>query len=263
MNNYKEMFRDRALAVAEAVGGKVWRWEDFKKSEGFQRFYGKDTLVSWRRKNDKQGTVQFGNIQPLKVDDLVKHDAFVLDSELIDSVSVVVDNRNSSVDIGYHYNAEFAKVVTEEEAFSAGFSVSVRNCFTAGNDASPVKNETEITAEAHSDFSKGSSETSSVSRGSGFDITIPGGKRVKIWATRSIEKQRRKITGKGTFTHDVAIGRHWDGEWKSKGTRKWDTYEEFLNAFSNKDLLKPVYNHFEQYIDYDNVTSVDLYTDEF
>ena len=265
VEKFEKMFNERATSVAEKARDGKWRWKDYKASDGLVHADSGDDWVEWRRGTSswaEQGTLRFNNIQPKKVEDMKFHEPFVLRSEDIDATSVELDNSTGIAPLEYTYEATFVKSISEEESFSAGFSLAIRNCFTAGNDATPVKNETEITAEAHSEWGKSKSQTSEVSRTASFTVVVPVGKKLRVFGRRSIEKMRRKVTGKGVFTHSVIIGRHWHGKWYWDGSKEWKTYDEFLSEHRSDKLREPVYNKFEQLIDFDNVTTVRLVQEE-
>ena len=232
-----QVLMPRARAVWRAITGEVWRFDDYSKhAELVPLSY---TLnadgsfnVSWHRASDAKAQIAFYNVAPAGVRDLKRHPPTPGKSKVIDAARVTVENFDGVAERSPTYTGTFGAVTSEENAVSAGLSLAIRNCFTAGNDASPVKNETEITAEAHSDWSKTTGSETSEERSLEDPMITPPGYDIEFWGERKVTSMAGRLTGRGDYTiGGVSIGKHWDHKWhrqKSESSRHWDSFDALV-----------------------------------
>ena len=284
--------KPRALLIANAVGRhlghkdgrKMTRWvypgdiwcKDF--TENKDGTYN----ILFIKKGDRFAGINLINIQPIKIRDLTVEDPIILEKDVIDRASVQITNTSGIAQDPAVYESIFSKMLGstqgEESSFTSGFSVSIRNTFTAGNDSTPVKNETEISAETHSEWSKqtssSSTEETSQSRGLAIPVTPPPLGKITLFAERNISKMERQVKGFAELEHKIIIGRYEKGWW---GEKRWDSFTDLLhilrgnagdnialgkhfrkNPYDVSDLKKPLSLPFEQIYKYDNVTDVKI-----
>ncbi len=303
-----QVFMDRAQAVGAAVQDDAWRWGGAGPHEHLAPFLSEDgKSISFRQMRDWKGMVTFSNIIPKNIEGLVFHDPVILRSENIDAVSSIIDNSrcglcNGIIDpttlkcedvdgkvsttcptpepLEQTYSATFAKSQSEEDSIKTGLSVAVSSTFkaTAGGEAfgGSVEAETSIETKVENEWGKVSSASSSEERTVSFHVVVQPGHKIRIWATRAIDKMKRIITGYGTFESDVTIGKHWDHHWR--GSMHWDTFADFLAVAEgnrdvpsnwrklshhvSSDILSRLKNEarspFRQETEFDNVTATTL-----
>ena len=284
--------KPRALLIANAVGHhlghkdgrKMTRWEHPGDiwCKHFNENKDGTYNILFIKKGDRFAGINLINIQPIKIRDLMVEDPIVLEKNVIDRASVEIHNTSGIVQEAATYESIFQKMLGstqgEESSFTSGFSVSIRNTFTAGNDSTPVKNETEISAETHSEWSKqtssSSTEETSQSRGLAIPVAAPPLGKITLFAERNISKMERQVKGFAELEHKIIIGRYEKGWW---GEKRWDSFADLLhilrgnagdnialgrhfrkNPYDVSDLQKPLSLPFEQIYKYDNVTDVKI-----
>ena len=259
-----DALRDRAQYIGHAVvlawrpSKKEWwagyDWHDTLKTDDWT-----DTRVDYRRPNVGSATLVLAEIQPVGVKNVRESEPVELESRIIDAASIEIYNRQSWEDAVAAfladdpdgdfddlddakqrywgavpqpwgpYQAEFEKTVSKTEAFNWSLETSVRNCFTAGNDATPVKNELEVTVTGGVGGGTEESEGERVNRSFSFNGETPAGVDERISAWRKVSRMRSMVTGIGDYEHRIHIGKHWHGHWQGGG-HQWKTFADFLRA---------------------------------
>ena len=155
----EQRFRD----IAVEVGPHVWRWgggdsKPFKRNEKLRTSitsHDDGTFsMEFRRASDEKACAHIRFVVPVGIKNLKRSPPVTGESKTIDAAKISILAYDEPFEQEAGYRVLFEQATTESDAVSAGLSVAIRNCFTAGNDGTPVKNETEITAEAHSEWSK-------------------------------------------------------------------------------------------------------------
>ena len=259
-----DALRDRAQYIADAVR-RAWRpskkewWNGYDWHETLRTSYWTDTRVDYRRPNVGSASIVLADIQPVGVKNPKESDGVLLDSRIIDAASIEIFNKQCWMDAVTAfladnpggdfddlsdsqqrywgavpqpwgpYQAEFEKTVSKSEAFNWSVSESLRNCFTAGNDASPVKNELELTITGTQGGSKDESESERINRSFAFNGETPAGVDERITAWRKVGRKRSMVTGTGDYEHRIHIGKHWHGHWQGGG-QQWPSFADFLRT---------------------------------
>ena len=156
-------------------------------------------------------------------------DPVELDSEIIDAASITSENRDGKSPLDWEYTGEFEHTTSESDSFEAGFSQSITNTLTIGNDATAVKNELALTLGFDQRTTSGSDEGDRVNRTFTFSGSTPAGDDEEMTAWRKVARMRSQITGHGDYEHSIKIGKHWHGKWDGK-TAEWETFADFLRV---------------------------------
>ena len=237
--------------------------------------------VVFSRADNGYSRMVFANITPKDLLHLNFSSPQVLKSEQIDANAEQVDNIKGSAPIKETYEGTFAASETAEQSISAGASLSIGATFKEGGDASPVSAEQTMTAEVHSEWSKTTDKESEVSRTVSYEEEVQPGDAIEIFATRSVDKVKRIITGTGDFSYTIQVGKWRHGNWErprhTVGTVGWDSLDDLIltcqgNAPDNYNLsgsfkkrppeaeamhwlVAPLIAPFRQEIIYDDVTN--------
>ena len=277
--NIIQKLEPRARAIGRLVGGHAWRWGGFQINDplesGLETNDDGTQKIWWKRRSEKKALLVFNNIRPIGMTDVKVSDPVVKESKNIDASRITIRNLEGIVTQHAIYEGKFGSTKSEEDAVTAGFEVAIRNAFTAGNDATPVKNETEITATVRSEWEKRTNKGSSVEKTVTIPAECPPGYDLEVWAERDIEVLERTLRGNGDYEHTIDIGKHWHKKWS--GQKTWDSFARYLRVIkgqgADNDSLgrefrnnipfdwhvrKPLNVPFEQTYTYDNVTSTEL-----
>ena len=277
-----DALRGRAQLIADATR-RAWRpskkewWNGYDWHETLRTSKWTDTRVDYRRPNVGSASIVLAEVQPVGVKDAKESVGILLNSDTIDAVSIEVFNTQCWMDaitayLGKHpdgdfeeldeavqrywgavpqpwgpYTAEFEKTVSKSEAFNWSVSESLRDCFTAGNDSTYVKNELELTITGTQGGNKEESESERVNRAFSFNGETPAGIDERITAWRKVGHMKSMVTGTGDYEHRIHIGKHWHGHWQGGG-QQWSTFAEFLRAArgeapDNIDLAREFREH--------------------
>lgn len=313
MATLPEQLELRARLIAHAVVG-AWRprkWEWWGGYDWHHNLHVEswaDDRVDYRRGGGSSPTLMLTNVQPSKIRDSRETEPVELESKVIDAASIESLNRQcwldavaaylkdnpsgdfddleehaqeywGAVPLSWEYSGEFETTRTKAEAFSWGLETSIRNCFTAGSDASAVKNEFEVTMTASLGGETSEEESQRVNRVFSFSGETPAGVNERITAWRKVSRMQSYIIGSGDYEHSIRIGKHWHGRWDG-GNHQWDSFADFLrtikgNAPSNWPLSNEFQRHnapswlidrleeplevsFKQRLEFDQATSVQL-----
>ena len=134
-------------------------------------------------------------------------------------------------DLTQGYTADFGRMISEEDGFKASLTVAIRNCFTAGNDASAVKNETEISVSTTQEWDKRKTTTQSENRSVTWDLVCPPQAKMRYWGQREVQTVKRIMTGLCDYEHSIDIGKLYKkkGRWRwGRKTGNWDSMASFL-----------------------------------
>ena len=266
-------------ACSPVTASKYRWWAKYKHKEGLEVRRWGDTWINYRRDVGHAPYAVVSNIQPKTLTDVKESVPIKIGSKVIDAAGIKVLNAYGQTSRPWTYTGEFEKTTSKREAFEMGFSQSIRNCFTAGNDATPVKNELEITLGFNQSSVEESSESERQNRIFSFSGDTPVGIDELITARREVSRMKSTLTGKGDYEFSLKFGNHWSGKWNG-GTRQWDSFEDFMrvikgNAPSSwsladafrkysppswliEELEKPLNLPFIQTLEFDQATSVEL-----
>ena len=164
-------------------------------------------------------------------------------------------------------------------SFEAGFTQSITNTLTIGNDASAVKNELAVALGFSQTTTDEDEDSERQNRTFSFNGDTPPGESEIITAWRKVSRMRSIVTGDGDYEHGVQIGKHWHGSWQGR-THKWGTFADFVRTVKGEapstwdlatefraypvpqhliDLLEaPLDAPYTQVLEFDQATSVDL-----
>ena len=270
-----------ARAIGETVGGSVWRWQGYHRSEALIcTIHNDGKNLEFRRSTDKKALLWLSEIQPHGVTDLVVHEPQVLSNDDIDQAHIVIRNIHSDEPRPAKYTVEFTEIKTAEDAISEGFSTAISNTFkvTAGGDAygGSIENETSIEETISHEATKTLGTEEGASRGFDDDLICPAHEDVDYWQTWSVQKMRVKITGYGTFDFEIRIGKHWDHKWHHSKhwvsiadliavaedapdrPTSWHDLEYLPREGTLLALKQRVEAPFVDYKEYDNVQNIEL-----
>ena len=222
-----------AEILAPHIGSKWEWWGNYHRKEGLYTARWTDTSVEYRRSKHTSPILMLSDIQPKGLRNKKESEPILLSSKMIDSVSIRSDNSGSDSPLDYSYRAEFEKLTSKEEAFAATFEQSIRNCFTAGNDTSPVKNELEITLGFSQETSTSESESERVNRENTISGSTPPGVSEIITARRQVGRMKSTVTGIGDYEHSIRIGKHWHGSWQGHKHR-WDSLSDLIRVMKGE-----------------------------
>ena len=100
------------------------------------------------------------DIKDRKFDDPVK-----IDSKNIDAAALVIDNlMGRERDLQQEYTGTFSETTSEEDAYTGGFTLSIKNSTQVGGETSFVKNTTEIEVTTSHEWSNRKSKGREASR---------------------------------------------------------------------------------------------------
>ena len=293
-----EALKQRVCDIARAVptrklgsdGHKMTRWAgDLDPSQvdldSFKEHRDGTLYLRYRRRGNRLAGMAFDHVTPYRIRDLELGEPVTLDAEVIDSASITIRNLSDVPQEPVNYESFFgsalSKTVSEEESFTHGIEESVRNTFTGGNDATPVKNETEVGFAAHQEWAKKTGQSDTDEKSKARTVAVPAragtqrGLRVEV--ERALARMERLATGRGDVEHSVRIGLYDDGWW---GDREWDSFRSMLHAMrgdagDNRELGRYFREHpvaarklaaleapldlpFKKLCTYDDVTRLDV-----
>ena len=211
------------------VGDKAEWWGDYHQSEGLDVAKWTDTFVDFRRTGTGSATVYLEDVQPSGVRDVKESDPVELDSKVIDATSIRSDNVKGTSPAMWEYTGEFEQTTSKRHSFEAGFQQSVTNTFTAGSDASAVKNELSVSLGFSQTTTDESEKTERQNRTFAFSGATPSGEGELITAWRKVSRMRSVVTGIGNYEHSIKIGKHWHGSWQG-GRHSWKTFADFVRT---------------------------------
>lgn len=234
-------FESRARALGALVGAQyeesgwnVYRWATgpYEANEYLNYAIIAPDRIQFFRDADRQAVIEFGNIKPKGIASPRYHPPVTIKSDIQRSVSLVVDATDRKEDFAFRNQISWSHQIGSETEQTHSLTVAIRDCFTAGGDAAPVKNELEITASTENAWRSLASEITSVAEENEISGTAFAGKCVRYWMERSVQTQRHRMTGFGNFSHDVRIGRHrrHRGRWEWSGDAYWSDWSDFLSC---------------------------------
>ena len=238
----------------------MWGWPGYTGQVGLRvsSLNDEGTLVDYRRRDNKRSSIVLDNIRAIGFANKRIGSAIpVGEAKKIDAQRIEIDNHDGLAALTDTYRANFARTVTESESFTAGFAQSLSNTFTAGNDSTPVKNETTLAVEFSQELSKGSEESETTERENTIDVTADPGLHIQVWGYRTIQKERRILQADAAkLDHGVCIGSHWDHKWRGhrgKGRTYprhacWDSFHvDFLPVIEGRGSRnQPLAEHFRK-----------------
>ena len=271
----------RASLIAEACSGRIGNYfKHYRHKSGLYVDSWHDDRVSYRTQKGANSTLVLSSVQPSKIKDTKKGDLVKLNERTIDAASITVNNQNRMTPRPWGpYHGEFEEIVTKRDAFENSFNQSIRDCFTAGNDASPVKNELEVTVGFSQTTTEENENSKRELRSFEFDGETEAGIDEEIYAWQKRTKMKQVITGHGDYEHSVEIGNHDHGHW-GHHKEKWDTFADFMRVIKGdaptnyaladsfrrhpvdgnlvKALEKPLNMPYTQVLEFEDATEITL-----
>ena len=244
-----------------------------------------DNDIDYRRKRGASPRIHISNVQPSGVKNSKESEPALLNTKTIDAATIRVRNADGETEQPWGpYTGEFEVTQTKRHAFEKGFEQSVRNCFTAGNDNTYVKNELEVTLGFSQTETDEEEKAERVNRVFNYNGVTPAGKNERITAWRKVGKMKSIVTGQGDYTFSFEIGRHWHHRWQG-GHYKWETQADFLRCLRGEApsgwaganefrqnrvpswlidrISKPLDLPYTQVLEFDQATDIDLRKESF
>ena len=242
-----EVFMKRARGVAQACGNRVSRFPAIRPDEPVKvTMNSAGNRLNFYFTNHHDACVEFSEIKPDGLANVVFGDEHVLNSTQLGSISEEIDNRNGVGDVEVNFRDLFAEKETSESTHSEGGSVktSIESEQSIEGVAS-FKESVEVEAHAEISESQGS-ETDKESEGS-EGTTVPGpifdpdtgemkapGKRVRITETRTRADVEVEVSAQGKFNHVTKIGLHSGGHFKHGHYAQWNTFQDFRDVVQGR-----------------------------
>ena len=239
-----DLLEARASSTGYMAGhlpdGLMWGWPGYTDRVGLnvESLNAEGTRVDYRRRDNRKSSIVFDNVRAVGFKNRRIGDAIpVGEAQKIDAQRIEIDNYGGLAALTDTYRANFSRTRTESESFTAGFAQSLSNTFTAGNDSTPVKNETTLSVEFSQELTRGSEDSTTAERENTLDVTADPGLHIQVWGYRTVQKERRVLTADAVkLDHGVCIGSHWGGKWRGKRgkSRTWPRhacYDSFYTDF--------------------------------
>lgn len=208
--------------------------------------------IFFLRSTDAAAKIEFANMTPRDLEDIVFGEPTVLRSRNVESVSYEVLNYDNIVPQDWSYSGTFGNIVTEEESVKVAATLTASTEFGTG-DGSPVSAKQKFSLSITSAWGRQRGEQDSKSNtftfgGSGA-TAVPPGVDMRFTAIRTEEDWRGRISGVCTFDHDIRIGIH--AYKKGRGTRwlgykYWSSVDDLLACC---DGTAPIHWDLAQYFE--------------
>ena len=240
-NNVKplhEVFLGRARGVGHILRDRVWRMTAFSSKEDLevellQNPDGTSTL-RYHRSSDGDGCIEFANIKPDGLAAVHFGEETTLKSEMVGSISEVIDNRYGAADIAVKFHDLFRKTESQETDKKAGTSVKVSVKSTESIEG-VASFEESVEAEAHAEIDESEGESTTNETEGEEGTTVPKGKRVRIVETREKADVSLDVTAHGKFSFLLTVGKHSGGKFvghQGRGFVSWDSWQDFVDVIS-------------------------------
>ena len=232
----QDVFIGRAHGVGHILRDRVWRMVAFASNEPLlvELLPNNPPTLRFRRKSDGDSCIEFGNITPGGLANVVFGEEQILKSEVIGSTIQTVKNRDGVAPITVKFADMFAQTDTSSSTTKTGVSTSLTVKATEkieGLVGASFEQSITLAANREVTDTHGKSATSSASGEEA--TTIPKGDSVQITETRARTDVIIPVTAVGLFVHTVAVGKHSGGRWKGKrgvGYAMWDSWQNFCDV---------------------------------
>ena len=246
-----EVFLRRAQGIGHMLRGRVLGLDGFQGGESLEVILLSSDdgvpLLRFCRKTHDQATIEFSEIRPAGLSDVIFGDEHILKSEQVGSISEIIDNRRGVAEVEVKFRDLFSKSESQEKEKSAGTSVSVSVEASQSIEGIAEFKET-LETEAHAEITESEgSETTREEEGE-EGSSVPVGKRVRIIETRERADGEIDVTAKGKFNHQVTVGRYHHGRFITVRGAHWDSFDKFCDVVTghapdNWDLAKSFKDH--------------------
>ena len=228
-----EVFMRRAQGIAHLMRGRVWRFDGCTSGEPLNvglilNDDGTSTLI-YTRKSDGHARIEFRNIKPDGLANVVPGDEHILKSEQLGSNEETVDNRHGVAEIEVKFRDLFSETDSKETDKSAGTSVTVSVEATESIEGFAEFSES-LETEAHAEISESEGRETTKEAEGEEDTTVPVGKRVKITETRARADGTIDMMASGKFIHGIVMGKHSGGRFVGGHNGYWDSWEDLCDV---------------------------------
>ena len=280
-----DALRPRACLVAEAIASRLpdpGVWRDYKATEGLNGQLTTDTLLVYFRPGVADTALVFRNPTMVDIKQVDWGEPRIIASNVSERFSSHID-----IAAGVHYedtiSHTFTKSRTLLEQAKVGAELAVKVAAGAEGGLAGIKANVEVSAKISAEYSRQWGEQDGTSDTTSRLVSVDGPRKLVYEATRSLNKEQRRIRAKTDFEHTVQLtderqGIQPDGRpfyliqaasWAEflltvRGFSAADKefYHEFINnpitGAAYDALAAPSAGEIEFLVEYDNVLAQDI-----